>query len=255
MRGAPVWDDGHVREWVGTCTDITDRKRAETEVLTWKNRYDAAVRASRQLLYDWDMVGDWVTYAGNSEAVVGRSLQEIQGGKLKRWSEWVHPEDRESFLQYVQEIQRTHQSFQVEYRLRQKDGTYRVVQDNGQCYLDESGKGFRMTGFVADITRRVETERRLRASEERFRRIFEECGVGMVVMDLNQRILQVNSAYCRFFGYTEPELREMRERDLVCADDLPEYERGIANVLSGKQRVLDMDKRCIRKDGKLVWAH
>lgn len=255
VRGAPVWDDGHIREWVGTCMDITDRKRAEIDSLTWKSRYEAAIRASRQLLYDWNMSTNEVTYGGSIEAVMGYTPEEMTGGAVGKWIEHVHPDDRATFQQQVELVRRTHQPFHMEYRLRHKDGTYRIVQDDSQCYFDKRANTFRLTGFVADITDRVEMEKRLRASEERFRRIFEECGVGMLVMDLDQHILQINSAYCRFLGYTEAELLTMTERDLVYVDDLPEYDRAMSDVLAGKSRVAALDKRCVRKDGQVVWSH
>ncbi|RYD80213.1 MAG: PAS domain S-box protein, partial [Verrucomicrobiaceae bacterium] len=256
VRGAPIWDDsGTVREWVGSCTDITDQKRAAANVLTWKNRYDAAIRASRQMLYDWDMKSDHVIYGGNPEAILGYTLQEMTvSGGVKRWLQLIHPDDREYFQQGLAQVLRTHEPFHREYRLRQKDGSYRMVQDDGQCYLDERGNAFRMTGFVADITERTKMEQRLRASEERFRRIFEECGVGMAVLDLELRFLQINPAYCHFLGYTEEELRTMTERELVYGEDLPLFDRGLEEVLSGKKRILDLEKRCIRKDGRVVWA-
>ncbi|MHA3775385.1 PAS domain S-box protein [Verrucomicrobiota bacterium sgz303538] len=257
VRGAPVWNGaGSVREWVGTCTDITDGKRAKIDLLTWKNRYDAAVIASRQLLYDWDMTGDAVNYGGSPEAIIGYTLEEMKEvGGVRRWTELVHPDDRKAFCEHVDRVRRTHGSFHFKYRLRHKDGSYRFVQDHGQCYREEWSDAYRMTGFVSDVTEYVELEQRLRASEERFRRIFEECGVGMIVTDLDQRFLQVNPAYCRFLGYSAEELRTMTQRDLVYPDDLPAYDRNFQEVLSGRRRVLDMDKRCVRKDGRVVWAH
>src|SRR5205085_1862447 len=145
----------------------------------------------------------------------GCALAELRAGGVTRWVERIHPDDRSRFNECVEEIKQTRGVFSLQYRLRQKNGQYRVVQDSGQCYRDARGKAYRLTGFVSDITDRVTTEERLRASEERFRRIFEQCAVGMFVMDLEQRFLQANPAYCRFVGYSEEELRTMTEWELV----------------------------------------
>ena len=62
------------------------------------------------------------------------------------------------------------------------------------------------SAIARDIGKRVQAERKLRESEERFREVFEHAPFGMCVAGLDGRFLQVNAAFCRMLGYSEQEL-------------------------------------------------
>ncbi|MHA3773272.1 PAS domain S-box protein [Verrucomicrobiota bacterium sgz303538] len=166
VRGAPVYTlDGSVREWVGTCADITDQKRAAAHVLRWKNRYEAAIAASGQLLYEYDLSNGEVTYGGNLFGMLGFSNSEMTGG-FPRWVELIHPDDRDRFKRETDRAHRSHEPLQVEYRVRHKDGTYIVVNDEGRFYRYVDGTAGCMIGFVSDITEHKNTLLQLAAAKE-----------------------------------------------------------------------------------------
>src|SRR5690348_12899193 len=79
--------------------DITERERTRAELVEWMNRYEAAIKASGQILYDWDLATQKVTYHGNAEAKLGYSARELENGL----SMMVHPEDRKAFRKALQE--------------------------------------------------------------------------------------------------------------------------------------------------------
>ena len=64
--------------------------------------------------------------------------------------------------------------YEIEYRIRLTDGSVRWFRSRGQAVRDSGGKAVRMVGTVVDISERVEAERRLAQSEERFRAMFEK---------------------------------------------------------------------------------
>ena len=131
--------------------DISDRKREEVTRIEWTNRYDAAIRASGQLLFDWDSLTHEVTYAGNTEQILGYSMNELRGG-LDRFRQFIHPDDLGAFDDEIQRVAITRDPFFAEFRVCRKDGRYVFIQAKGYFFLDREGRLSRMIGFFADTT-------------------------------------------------------------------------------------------------------
>jgi len=150
----------------GTILDVTERKRAEAEILEWKNRYEAAVLASRQIIYDWDPKTNRVTFGVNLETILGYPPEEI-GGANNRWRELIHPDDLD---RYTKEMDRAQaigtEPLHIEYRVRKKNGPYYTVKDEGHYILDGSAKTGHLVGFITDITEQRMLEEQLRQSQK-----------------------------------------------------------------------------------------
>ena len=95
----------------------------------------------------------------------------------------------------------------------------------------------------------------LQQAETLFRAIFESAAIGIVLADAEGRPHECNPAFERMFGYTEDELRTMRVSDFMHPDDAEETERALQALIEGKLNRVHTEKRCIRKDGGLVWVH
>jgi hypothetical protein len=86
-----------------------------------------------------------------------------------RFGDLILEEDRERVWEEVQEALSEHRSFELRYAIRRKDGGIRHVREHGHGVYGEDGQVVALEGIVYDITELVETEARLRESEERFR--------------------------------------------------------------------------------------
>lgn len=108
--------------------------------------------------------------------------------------------------------------------------------------------------LAASIERR-RAEQDLRFSEARFRSIFEQAGTGIATVSADGGFLQVNQALCSFLGYGEAELLGLRTFDITHGEDLERTLFEFDEVKTGRQRLVDVEKRLLRKDGTMVWAH
>ena len=108
---------------------------------------------------------------------------------------------------------------------------------------------------VSDLKVLRLSQQALKSSEERFRSIFEKAAVGMATFSVDGRFLQVNPALCRFLGYKDAELTRRNVFDVTHPDDLAEYRHLLGEVAAGRRRVVEMEKRFIRKDGATAWGH
>jgi PAS domain S-box-containing protein len=94
------------------------------------------------------------------QGVLGRSTEEM--GDINRWSELIHPDDKEAILEELDHAERTLSKFEVVYRFQHRDGHYKIVSDRGFFIQDNAhNEGNRMLGVMEDITREKEAERNL----------------------------------------------------------------------------------------------
>jgi PAS domain S-box-containing protein len=106
-----------------------------------------------------------------------------------------------------------------------------------------------------DITEREQAQEQLRRNEERFRKMFEEGPIGMAIVDASFRLIKVNAAFCQMLGYSEQELIGLTVADITYSKDMPQNRKLIKQALNGVISSYQMEKRYIRKDGKLIWGH
>src|SRR5215469_12096767 len=105
-----------------------------------------------------------------------------------------------------------------------------------------------------DITQRVQAEAALRASDERWRAIFESAAVGIATGGLDGGVLGMNPTFQRMLGYTEDELRGLTVFEFTHEDDQAETRRLFSGLVAGPQRSDRLEKRYRRKDGGTVLA-
>jgi PAS domain S-box-containing protein len=94
----------------------------------------------------------------------------------------------------------------------------------------------------------------LERSEALYRGTFERAATGIAHVDIKGQIIRVNPAFCEMVGYPPEELLSMRCRELTHPEDIGKEQKLLAAVRSGKQESYALEKRFIRKDGKLVWV-
>ena len=244
--------DGSVVEVICSFTDITERKQALASLTKWKSRYDAAMRASGQIFYDRNTVTNEIVWGGD-ENVLGYTAAEI-GSSLSGWMELVHPEDRDAVLKEMDRVIATKSPASIEYRVRTRSGSYRLIKDRGHFYTDDHGQVIRMAGFISDITEQRRAEEEQRSSEERFRKVFAHAATGMALQSVEGVYLEVNQAFCEITGYEERELIGANYRSITHPEDLARNLSGMQELLAGKIPSLVMEKRYRSKDRRIVWV-
>jgi PAS domain S-box-containing protein len=107
---------------------------------------------------------------------------------------------------------------------------------------------------VSDITERMEAAEVLRQNEERFRKIFEESPLGMVIVDKGFRLIKANAVVSRVLGYSKEELSSLTMEKVTHPDDLKGYLGYMEDLVSGRIPQYKTQKRYIGKDGRTIWA-
>lgn len=100
-----------------------------------------------------------------------------------------------------------------------------------------------------------EVEEALRVSDAGFRAMFELSGIGMVQADTpGFRFTRVNKKFCEIVGYSADELLAETYIGLTHPLDRQRDMSELARVLCGKADSWSLEKRCIRKDGSVIWV-
>jgi len=117
------------------------------------------------------------------------------------------------------------------------------------------------TGYLRDITERKRNEMalldihaKLARSEERWRSVFENSAIGVVLAELSGRIFAANPVFEKMLGYTEEELGQLSFLDITIEEDRTRNLALIQEVLQGKRRQFQIEKQYRRKNGTTVWA-
>ena len=106
-----------------------------------------------------------------------------------------------------------------------------------------------------EIAERVRAEAAVRASEERWRRLFEASSAGMALTDLTSRYIATNSSFQNMLGYTDEEFKALTALDITHPDERVVAEAIVAEFASGARHEYHVDKRYMKKDGTPLWVN
>lgn len=121
-------------------------------------------------------------------------------------------------------------------------------------FINQNGDIAGVIGVGTDITRSRITENALFESEARFKTFFEEAGIGIVLKDLEGRVIESNPAFQKMLGYTASELHLKTFNDLTYPPDLMKALEMLRSLLSGEKETHRTLKRYVRKDGQILWG-
>lgn len=116
----------------------------------------------------------------------------------------------------------------------------------------------RMQYTIAQLETRLaaqqQIEASLQASEERFRRLFEDAPIGLATADLDQGLTLFNHAFCTLLDYTPAELLTLSVQDFTHPEDFAREEQLAKRLIAGEIPNYQIEKRYITKHGKIVWV-
>ncbi|WP_164512222.1 PAS domain-containing sensor histidine kinase [Oceaniglobus ichthyenteri] len=237
-------------------SDIDEERDAERVSRVELERANNAIKGARIAIWDFNCVTNTVAVCD-----LWREILEIcsydSAVIQEAWRARLHPDDEIRLMEGLQRVRegKCHR-YEDEYRLRSKDDTHWIwfQSDLAIVERDHDGTVTRISGAMSDITDRKMTEEALRRSVERFRSSFESSAVGMALVGIDGRFLQVNSALCTLLGYSDAALLEMDFQSISHPDDLEHDLAQLDLLKSRKIGSYQMEKRYVRTDGAIMWG-
>jgi len=141
-----------VESVIGVSRDITKAKRAQDALSQSEERLNLALSANKLGLWDWNLVNNEVYFSPIWSSMLGYGETEL-AHELETWNSLLHPEERDHTVKTVDDVIRNREeSFEIEFRLKHKDGSYRWIRSLGKAVsFDEEGNTTRLTGIHEDI--------------------------------------------------------------------------------------------------------
>ncbi|MFQ5535646.1 MAG: PAS domain S-box protein [Sphingomonadales bacterium] len=177
--------------------DITDRKLAEQRLKENEQRWQLAVEAIDEGLWDWDITGDNLFVSKRWAEIHGYAEAEIEP-HIDFWKSLAHPSDRRRISRLMEEhLAGRSSSYVTEHRSRTKSGRWIWALCRGRVVeRDEAGRPERMIGTVLDITERKKAEEKLQLGD----RVVESSPDFISVVDSDYVYQRINPAYEKAFG-------------------------------------------------------
>ncbi len=248
IRGLPTPGGG----FVSLYTDVTQRVRSERALKKSEERYDTAMRAINEGVYDYDVATDAIYYSDRIYEVLDVSRDLLR--TTADWRRLIHPDDLPVYIAaYKAHLKGESTRFSLDYRYRARDGALRWARQRGMVLRDGKGGAVRVVGSVADITELKQTGEALRESEARKGAILGASLDAILTMDHQGRIVEFNPAAERCFGYTGAQAIGRVMAELIVPPELRERHReGLRRYLAtGEAKILGrrLELPALRADG------
>ncbi len=177
---------------------------------------------------------------------------------VERVIERTHPEDQAFLAQTIERAASEKVGFGFEHRLLMPDGSVKWVIVVSHPSTSEEPGGLHYVGAVTDITERKRAEEALRQSGEQLitqkaqlDELFKQAPEGIVLLDVEDRVLRINPEFTRIFGYTSEEAMGRCINDLIAPEELRgEAEEFTHRMIHGKLVNAETIRR--RRDGKRI---
>ncbi|HYJ41773.1 MAG TPA: PAS domain S-box protein, partial [Steroidobacteraceae bacterium] len=181
----------------------------------------------------------------------GRALSQARG---YGWVQSVHADDQKRCVAIYQSSFSARCEFEMDYRLRRRDGVYRWILARGVPRYGATGEFVGFIGSAIDVTDRRRQESALRQSEERYRAVVDSQTELVCRFAPDLTLTFVNEAYCRFLGKQRDEVLGKNLGAYFPADTREQLARSVTHVLSGAGQA-ELQCEVTLPDGGRGWQH
>ncbi len=236
----------------GLLLDITEKKEVERQYKITENRLKLALEGAELGLWEWDLKNGKSILNKSWASKYGYSSTEFEA-KFSQWETLVHPDDLpEAKAKIDAHFKGETETFQAEYRIKTKSGKWIWVMDRGKI-MDRTKKGVvkSVSGTLLDINDSKITQNIIKQNEQLFTQLFENAPLGVVLLDREHKVIQMNRGFEKMFGFTKADIIGKQLNNIIVPAEKNQESIDI-NVLTTKGTVGVLESQRAHKDGSLI---
>jgi len=146
-------NDGELLKIEGIIQDITEIKEKKIELQISKERFELALKATNERIWDWDIINNRITRSPGYYSIFGYDVKDDEPPH-EFWFDKIHPDDRENVIKSLFNV--LHHSDKIhwenEYRFIKADDEIAWIVDRGYIIRNEKKEAIRIVGAVLDVT-------------------------------------------------------------------------------------------------------
>ena len=229
-------------------------ERAEERLRQSDERYDIAMRAINEGVYDWNIADGTIHYSERVYAAVGMTPEVMR--TPQDWRARIHPEDVPRYdAALVDHFKGRTERFECDYRFRTLDDGWRWARQHGIAIRDGDGRTLRMIGSTGDITELKRTEEALRQSEERYALAASVATEGIYEWHVETGELYLSDGARDFWGFASGPLKNTDWLAHIHPEDRAGYREAVIEHFKGGTPVLEHEMRARDAHGEYRWVH
>jgi PAS domain S-box-containing protein len=246
-------EDGKAISILSVGRDITERKRAEELLRQSEFHYRLLADNMKDQVWLEDLNLNLFYASPSVKKLLGYTLEELN---TVGWDKILVPDSLDYVMDLMSEMPPLSMDSPddilgrlTEVEIRCKDG--RTVWEEIRCSFirDKNGKALYLLGQGRDITERKKMENALKKSEERYRSVFENAGLPMIILEASLRIFMVNERFVEMSGYEKEEIEgKMRFTDFIDAEDRDDILKGFSRPKEDK--LVEYEYRIAHRGGE-----
>jgi len=236
-------------------TDITERKKAEAQLVENEQRLSSIINGTNAGTWEWNVQTGETIFNERWAHMAGYTLEELSPTTVHTWQTLTHPDD----ITRAEALLKKHFSGELDYyecelRIQHKNGTWVWVLDRGKvASWDDKGKPLWMYGTHQDITKEKHKEEELASVYKQLTKICESNAAGIFVVDEHRDIIIANERFCEITGYAKEEL--VGQNTLILHKDKEAYYAftpAFKEARIGHETTIEYILRT--KDGRDIWC-
>lgn len=241
--------DPEVEGYIVNARDVSERVQAEAAASS-PALFRAAADDAPLMMWLADASGEVVFCNRRWYELTGRTPDEELG---VGWLQGLHPEDRERVAERALSRVGRREPYELDYRLRVADGSYRRVVDVGVPRYDADGRFAGHIGTVVDVTDRLEADAARHRAESRSRALVDNSHDLLSIYDDAGRFVYASPSHERVIGYTPEELLGRPAIELLHPAERDDVAQAFAGQLLEHRPPVPLEHRIRHRDGSWRW--
>ncbi len=227
--------EGRITRWFGTNTDVTEHREAEAGMRRSEQRFRTMIDASADVIWLASADGRLVPPLPTWRAYTGQTEEQYRDWG---WLDALHEEDRDRVADAWREALRSGAAFEIEYRIRRRDGEWRFAEARAAPIIEPDGSVKEWVGFNTDITERKRVAQDLEAARDAAEAA--NTAKSQFIANMSHELRTPLSAVIGYSEMLAEEIEDLGQRQLL--GDVAKIEGSARHLLGLINDVLDLSK-------------